>query len=105
MDLIVKTCGPPTSEAFLGSLSEEIRNELKIYTGRQRKFKVLLKQDLPGEDSLIDLLDRMLQVDPDMRINAEQVLSHRFFSDFPLACQPYEIPLDVDDTHEYLTKK
>ena len=42
----------------------------------------------------IDLLDKMLQLDPNRRPTAQEALSHPYFtSEEPAACHPNELPI------------
>jgi len=42
----------------------------------------------------VDLLRSTLQLDPHLRISAQDVLEHRFFAQEPLPCQPHEIKIN-----------
>jgi serine/threonine protein kinase len=44
-------------------------------------------------EELIDLLGKMLTLNPVNRITAAEALEHPFFVTDPLACDPSEIPL------------
>jgi len=67
-------------------------------------FKEFSKQDaipleeiIPGRSlDTLELLDWLLQLDPNKRCTAEQALGHRYFNTFPLESKPNEIPLPKD---------
>lgn len=44
------------------------------------------------DDLAIDLIERMLSLNPDKRITAQQALSHSYLTTEPLPCLPSEIP-------------
>ena len=41
-------------------------------------------------DTLADLIDRMLTMDPKQRITGNEALNHAFFKEAPSACTPSE---------------
>ena len=43
----------------------------------------------------VDLLKKMLALNPARRVNAEQALRNKFFSDEPIACQPAQLNLNA----------
>lgn len=53
----------------------------------------------------IDLLNRLLSLEPTCRISAQNALNHQFFKEEPFPCKPSEIPILENDCHEYETKK
>jgi serine/threonine protein kinase len=40
------------------------------------------------DDTVIDLLDRLLSWNPDRRLSAEETLEHPYFRTEPLPCEP-----------------
>ena len=55
-------------------------------------------------DELIDLLDQMLKIEPNLRITAKDALNHPFFTTGPKPCQPSELPLAAEESHDYLVR-
>merc|ERR1719464_1952824 len=54
----------------------------------------------------VDLLRSTLQLDPHLRISAQDVLEHRFFAQEPLPCQPHEIKINAHlSCHELDVKR
>jgi serine/threonine protein kinase len=52
----------------------------------------------------VDLLERMLALDPDKRIDAEGALDHNFFYVEPVPCDPDKISPYLVSSHEYTSK-
>ena len=55
--------------------------------------------------SAIDLLTKLLEINPLKRITADQALSHSFFYTDPLPLKPEEVPRYNISCHEWQTKK
>ncbi|CAD5227071.1 unnamed protein product [Bursaphelenchus xylophilus] len=77
---IMSVCGTP-SEYFLSRISsEEARNYIRNVPQMQRKdFKVFFANATP---QAIDFLEKTLNLDPDLRPNAEQAMEHPYFRQF-----------------------
>ena len=45
------------------------------------------------DDDAIDLITKMLDYNPKVRITATQALQHKYFTTEPLPCEPNEIPI------------
>jgi len=52
----------------------------------------------------VDLLGRLLSLDPRRRASAREAATHDYFYEAPRACYPHELP-KVDDSHELGVKK
>jgi serine/threonine protein kinase len=52
----------------------------------------------------VDLLSRLLSLDPRRRLSAREAATHDYFYESPRACYPHEMP-KVDDSHELGVKK
>jgi len=90
---ILELCGTPTAETLAKITSEEARNYIRSL---QRMEKKNFHEVFKGANALaIDLLEKMLELDADKRITAEQTLAHPYLaqyadpSDEPVS-QPYD---------------
>lgn len=104
LELIYQLCGTPSGET-----EERLKNcdgwdkyqFSKVYEPKLReKF-----ESIPS--SAIDLLEKLLCLNPDQRITAEQALNHPYFSD-GMSSVPERlprIPISIEEIHEYDIQK
>lgn len=93
---IMKVCGTP-SDYFLSRISsEEARNYIKNVPKMQRiDFKQFFNHASP---LAIDFLEKTLNLDPDLRPNAEQAMQHPYFQKFhDPNDEPVADPIDFDN--------
>ena len=74
---ILELLGSPTEE-FLAKIVSSARNYIRTLPIKPKKD---LSKVFEGADpQAIDLLERTLVLDPDLRITAEEALEHEYFS-------------------------
>ncbi|EEA07722.1 cell division protein kinase 10, putative [Cryptosporidium muris RN66] len=67
---------------------------LPLYCEFTPRMPQQLKDIFPNaSDSAIDLLRSLLKLNPLERISAKDTLNHEYFNNFPLPCDPSELPL------------
>ena len=82
LELISRLCGSITPEEWPGVEKLEYFTKMKLLPKEIRKVKERLKH--PVKDPLgIDLLDKLLTLDPKMRIDSDTALKHDFFYHAP----------------------
>ena len=83
LKLISQLCGSITPEVWTQVQELELYNKLELPKGMKRRVKERLRHYVHDQDA-VDLLDKMLCLDPKQRIDADASLSHDFFYKDPL---------------------
>eukprot|EP00093_Oithona_nana_P014450 14450.XXX_436658_438095_1 [CDS] Oithona nana genome sequencing. len=90
---ILVLCGTPSEETLNKITSEEARNYIRSLSHMERKnFSEVFK----GANPLaIDLLEKMLEIDADKRISADQALAHPYLAQYADPTdEPVSLPYD-----------
>ncbi|UYV76257.1 CDK9 [Cordylochernes scorpioides] len=83
LTLISQLCGSITPEVWPGVEKIELFSKVEIPKGQKRKVKDRLKAYVKDPYAL-DLLDKLLILDPSKRINSDDSLNHDFFWTDPM---------------------
>ncbi|XP_027200188.1 mitogen-activated protein kinase 14-like [Dermatophagoides pteronyssinus] len=77
---IMRLCGTPDEEFMKKITSQEARNYINTLQPMKKK---IFKDEFPTANSLaINLLEKMLELDFDKRLTAEQALAHPYLADY-----------------------
>ncbi|KAJ6643784.1 Cyclin-dependent kinase 9 [Pseudolycoriella hygida] len=87
--LISQLCGSFTPDVWPGIVKLKLYNEMELPMGHNRKVKDRLKGFVRNAYGC-ELLDKLLQLDPNARIDADSALKHDFFWTHPM-------PSDLSD--------
>jgi cyclin-dependent kinase 9 len=90
LELIQSYCGSINSDVWCGVEKLELFNKMNLRQDCKRKLKERLGNYLKDTNGL-DLLDRLLTLDPKKRIDSDEALDHDFFWTEPL---PINLKLD-----------
>lgn len=82
LNLISQLCGSIKPEVWPACTKLELYDKLEIPEGHKRKVKERLKPYVKDQYAL-DLLDKMLVLDPAGRVNCDSALDHDFFYEDP----------------------
>ena len=110
LDLIFRTCGHPTKEKW-PKIGEQCRlwRQFKPKAGEKvfpDRLGEALRSQLPHPkwmtDKAVDLISRMMELNPETRWSAEQALDADYFFDDPIVKPAHKLPMKfaVTTVHE-----
>ncbi|KAJ3707684.1 hypothetical protein LUZ61_011389 [Rhynchospora tenuis] len=98
---IFELCGTPDESNWPGVTKMPWYNNLKPAHPRKRCLREVFKNFDPYA---LDLLEKMLTLDPENRISAKDALDAEYFWTDPLPCDPKSLPT-YESSHEFQTKR
>jgi len=103
LELIFQICGSPDKESWP---DHQLLPWNHLMGKAQRSYKRCLREKFKNYSTpTIDLLDKLLTLDPKKRITAAQALDSDYFWTEPLPCEPSELPRYKEASHEFSAKK
>ena len=104
IELIYDRCGTPDILSWSEVEKFKYYNELKPKMYRERKLKQYIRKKKDLDESTLDLIDKLLILNPKFRITADEALIHECFQRNPLPCTLEEMPKIDRECHEGMFK-
>ncbi|CAA2982596.1 cyclin-dependent kinase C-2-like [Olea europaea subsp. europaea] len=101
LNKIFELCGAPNEDIWPGVSKIPWYNNLKPSRPMKRRIREYFRH---FDRHALDLLDKMLTLDPSQRISAKDALDAEYFWTDPLPCDPKSLP-KYESSHEFQTKK
>ncbi|XP_058096802.1 cyclin-dependent kinase C-2-like isoform X1 [Magnolia sinica] len=98
---IFELCGAPDEVNWPGVSKIPWYNNFKPARPMKRRVREVFKH---FDRHALELLERMLTLDPSQRISAKDALDAEYFWNDPLPCDPKSLP-KYESSHEFQTKK
>lgn len=101
---IFQVCGTPTEDTWPGVGLLKHSPKLLPRERLPRKLRVIYedRDKYPNIDrNALDLIDKLLTLNPAQRLDATQALEHPFFHSEPFPCELSELPRVEGDLHEF----
>lgn len=86
LKLICQLCGSITTQVWPSVEKYDIFHKFELPKGQKRKVKDRLKVYVKDQYAL-DLIDKLLWLDPKHRVDSDEALNHDFFWTEPLPCE------------------
>jgi cyclin-dependent kinase 12/13 len=105
---IYDVCGTPSEENWPGVSRLHLFGELgpREHRPRRLKAKYCNAELYPNfDEQALDLLDKLLALNPADRLSADEALAHPYFSSEPLPCEPGDLPKIEVELHEQLVRE
>eukprot|EP00262_Sarcandra_glabra_P019788 TRINITY_DN7620_c0_g1_i1.p1 TRINITY_DN7620_c0_g1~~TRINITY_DN7620_c0_g1_i1.p1 ORF type:complete len:515 (+),score=85.81 TRINITY_DN7620_c0_g1_i1:227-1771(+) len=101
LNKIYELCGAPDEVNWPGVSKIPWYNNFKPTRPMKRRVREVFKH---FDRHALELLERMLTLDPSQRISAKDALDAEYFWNDPLPCDPKSLP-KYESSHEFQTKK
>ncbi|KAH9718708.1 cyclin-dependent kinase C-1 [Citrus sinensis] len=98
---IFELCGSPDETIWPGVSKMPAYNHFKPSRTMKRRVREVFRH---FDRHALELLEKMLMLDPSQRISAKDALDSEYFWTDPLPCDPKSLP-KYESSHEYQTKK
>ena len=111
LHIIYELCGAPTEQSWPGVTALSKWKNMEPKKKYERRLKDVFKThpkylyNYRVDEAALDLLDRLLTLNPSHRINSQDSLNHKYFTTEPLPCLPKDLPKVEHDSHELEIRK
>ena len=107
MRAIMEMCGTPRESDWPGC--SDLKWFKHFTEGGQGPHRRRLREHIQGKiphlsEAGLDLIDRLLVLNPRRRLTAAQALEHPFFREAPVACEKWALPQLASNSHELAVK-
>ncbi|CAD8079513.1 unnamed protein product [Paramecium primaurelia] len=109
MEKIYELCGSANEQNWPNCINLRLWEEFKPRRNYERLLTKHIKElcqiyNKQIDQVTLDLIEQLLTLDPNKRLNATQALNHEFFKQDPKPCQQNEMPQFDKEFHETLMK-
>ncbi|RUS33291.1 kinase-like domain-containing protein [Jimgerdemannia flammicorona] len=104
LKLIFDLCGTPTEETMPGWRKLPDADKFDPYKSTGPRSKGIAEKFAKWGLQAVDLLEKLLMLDPEKRISAFNALDHDYFWTPPMPAEPSSIPV-YESSHEYDKRK
>lgn len=84
LTMISKLCGSISTRVWPDVEFLDLYSKMELIRGEERKMTTTL--NFVNDPYAIDLIDKMLTLDPSQRVDADSALAHEFFWNEPISC-------------------
>ena len=106
VEILLSRFGKEAFEDWPEVQESEAYQEHKTKLVKDSNIKAYIKTKKPSlEPAALDLLSRLLTLNPANRMQASDILAHEYFSSEPLPCPKSDLPKIELECHEYTIRK
>eukprot|EP00242_Pyramimonas_sp_CCMP2087_P006856 CAMPEP_0198218084 /NCGR_PEP_ID=MMETSP1445-20131203/67268_1 /TAXON_ID=36898 /ORGANISM="Pyramimonas sp., Strain CCMP2087" /LENGTH=361 /DNA_ID=CAMNT_0043894975 /DNA_START=240 /DNA_END=1322 /DNA_ORIENTATION=- len=104
VNLIFQLCGSPTNEEWPGAQKLKYYHMFEPEKPFPRRVRQTFKNHPNVTEKALDLIERLLSIDPKKRISAKDAANSEYFWEEPLPAKEHQLPM-FEPSHEFPMKK
>lgn len=104
-DLIFQMLGSPNTHVWPDWRSLPQARNVPDTIRYQPQLRVHFRKMGGISTTAVDLIEKLLRLDPNKRLSATDALAHAWFKEEPLPCRKDELPKFRESTHEFQAKR